>query len=174
MLTQKFVDAALLFEHLLTLPWLTKRSARHEYFMSEHPIKYSYGNDIEYESNSFTAPVLEVLHKVNATLNTQLNACFLNKYDNQQQHLGWHADDFEGMDVNSPIAVISTGAEREIWVRENGYKGEVPQHNKYLLTAGSLFVMPVGFQATHQHRIPKHSAPCGVRISLTFRRFNPC
>jgi len=53
------------------------------------------------------------------------NGCFLNKYDDQHQHLGWHADDFAGMDPDAPIAVMSFGAEREIWIKPK--KAECPE-----------------------------------------------
>ena len=128
----------------------------------------------------------------------QANGCFLNKYDDQFQHLGWHADDFEGMDPAAPIAVMSFGAEREIWIKpkqedcptcnwsgrgvgncgEHGcvngkrpVKGAVPTEDRFLLQRGSLFIMPPGFQEVMLHRIPKHPKPCGWRISLTFRKF---
>lgn len=29
---------------VLNLPWITKRTARHEYFMSDHLVSYTYGN----------------------------------------------------------------------------------------------------------------------------------
>lgn len=191
---------------LLSLSWLTKRAARHELFMSTTPRTYTYGNrglgDEEYTSVDFSPYVFATMWALNRDLNTNFNVCFLNKYDDQFQHLGWHADDFPGMDHEQPIAVVSFGAEREIWVKDkrgipctvprckggvvsgNGYfglcdvcdgtgfvKGEVPDNQRILLEEGSLFLMPVGFQDTHLHRIPKHDRPCGWRISLTFRSF---
>ena len=35
------------------------------------------------------------------------NVCFLNRYDDQRNHLGWHADDSPEMDHDHPIAVVS-------------------------------------------------------------------
>lgn len=163
---------------LLALDWETKRTARHELFMALSPTDYSYGRDdgIVYTSKSFSTDVLglgvsvgNVLHDLG--MDPDFTACFLNKYDDQHQHLGWHADDFEGMDPNAPISVISFGAEREIWLKEKGEFGIVPTDQRVLLNRGSLFIMPKGFQDTHFHRIPKHSKPCSWRISLTFRKF---
>lgn len=45
-----------------------------------------------------------------------------------------------------------------------------PPVEKVLLPHNSLLMMPPGFQQTHQHRIPKHTATCKTRISLTFRK----
>lgn len=190
---------------VLNLPWITKRTARHEYFMSDHLVSYTYGNrgtgNEEYVSKEFTPEVKKLMTILNDDLGTEFNACFLNKYDDQHQHLGWHADDFNGMRQDQPIAVVTFGAEREIWVKDKrGYTCFVCQGSKQinelrctscqgtgfiglttgqqhpitqrcLLGPGSLFLMPVGYQDTHLHRIPKHDRPCGVRISLTFRSF---
>jgi alkylated DNA repair dioxygenase AlkB len=103
----------------------------------------------------------------------EYNVCFLNRYDNEQNQLGWHSDDSPGMLHTHPIAVVSFGEPREIWVREKGASGVVPAEDRYLLGDGSLFIMPPGFQLTHQHRIPKGGKKMGPRISLTFRRYVP-
>lgn len=202
-------------QSLLSLPWETKRTARHEYFMSDQKLSYSYGNKFGgedqpvYEGKPMLPPVIGIMARLNGLLGTEFNACFLNKYDDDHQHLGWHADDFEGMRADQPIAVVSFGAEREIWlkdkrgfecqcrgsgIRDNGapcymcddspgkVKGATgwmksppdnrqPKEQRVSLAPGSLFVMPVGYQDTHLHRIPKHDRPCGWRISLTFRSF---
>lgn len=192
-------------EEVLHLKWLTKRTARHEYFMGLKKISYSYGGSVgkeTYESKRFTPKVLELMEFLNDCFDTKFNACFLNKYDDQHQHLGWHADDFEGMDQNQPIFVVSLGAEREIWLKDKrGYfcsrcngtgkeplsvacpdchghlwnsappNGKQPDDLRVKLEEGSIFIMPVGFQETHLHRIPKHDRPCAWRISLTFRSF---
>jgi len=196
-------------EELLALPWETKRTARHEYFMAEKKMTYSYGNrqggeQPTYTSKPFTEHVMHLMDWLNERMCAKFNACFLNKYDDEHQHLGWHADDFAGMDPNQPIAVVSFGAEREIWVKDKrGFpcpkcsatiekegswffcdckgtgwckgapNGKQPAEQRFLLKEGSLFVMPVGYQDTHLHRIPKHDRPCGWRISLTFRSFLP-
>jgi alkylated DNA repair dioxygenase AlkB len=195
---------------LLSLNWETKRTARHEYFMADKETNYSYGRQddgITYTSKPWS-PKVESLKNLYLSCdslplrdNLKLigcNGCFLNKYDDQHQHLGWHADDFEGMDPAAPIAVMSFGAEREIWIKpkqedcptcnwtgrgfgncgEHGcvngkrpVRGVVPPEDRYLLQRGSLFIMPPGFQEVMLHRIPKHPQPCGWRISLTFRKF---
>ena len=170
-LPDEFKEA--LFNEVLDLDWLTERSARKEYFMSDVPREYSYGNrnkdDVVYKSQEFTEQVSRVLRILNVVKN--YNVCFLNRYENEKQHLGWHADDFPGMDSEHPIVVVSLGAEREIYWKEQGFKGEVPDSNKQLLEHGSIWTMPGGFQEKYFHKIPKHDKPCGIRISLTFRSF---
>ena len=162
-------QAVVVFDQLLNdLPWLTVKNARKEYFMSDGEHSYAYGNkDFNYRSEPFTAAVKEIMNR----LGEQYNVCFLNRYDEAQNALGWHADDSPEMDERHPIAVVSFGGQREIWWKTRDFKGEIPSGNRQLLGSGSLFVMPAGFQADHLHKIPKHDRPCGPRISLTFRRY---
>jgi alkylated DNA repair dioxygenase AlkB len=161
-------------DSLLKLDWETKRTARHEYFMSDNLIKYSYGNRMgaeEYISKPMTGMVGNLMNLINVNLKSNLNACFLNKYDDEKQHLGWHADDFQKMSGDEPITVVSFGAEREIWLKNQEDKGNIPDDQKILLNRGSLFIMPAFYQEDNFHKIPKHNRPCGWRISLTFRSF---
>lgn len=162
------------FEYLLTIPWLRVRENRQEYFMAETPTSYTYGRGDqakEYRSEPFTDHVARIMGYLNETQASHYNACFLNRYDTQRDQLGWHADDEASMDPNHSIAVLSLGAEREIWWKPKDYKGEIPPEQRQLLKHGSIFIMPAGFQATHYHRIPKCDRPIDTRISLTFRRF---
>lgn len=156
------------------IAWWNRTDTRLEYFMADSKLSYSYGsgNGIrEYFSEPYHSVVKELQNKLNDDFGVNYNVCFLNRYDDQKMHLGWHADDSPKVDVSHPIAVVSVGAEREIWVRPNGSTGVVPPEDRYLLRSNSLFIMPKGYQATHQHRIPKCDRACGIRISLTFRRY---
>ena len=159
---------------LMTLDWLAVTPARKEYFMSDVPRSYAYktyDGPREYHSSPYT-PYVDMLRRtLNLAFDTRYNVCFLNRYDDQLQHLGWHADDSPEMDHEHPIGVVSYGAEREIWWKEKAFKGEVPPGNRRLLQHGSMFVMPPGFQLTHLHRIPKCDRAVGTRVSLTFRRY---
>lgn len=162
--------------HLLGLNWLDVTEARMEYFMSDEPRSYIYGKppfDREYHSSEYTEQVTQIQNKLNEDFEAKFNVCFLNRYNNQKNQLGWHADDSPTMDRDHPIAVISFGAEREIWWKLQTEKGEVPPEQRQKLGHGSLFVMPSGFQDLYFHRIPKADREVGVRVSLTFRRYIP-
>lgn len=153
--------------------WTNKEAPRDECFMSKDALEYTYGKGFTrtYSSLEFHDCVWAIMNKLNAETSSEYNVCFLNYYKSDKEHLGWHADDSPEMDPTHPIAVISFGAEREIWVKNKEVKGNIPDTDKYLLRDGSLFIMPAGFQADNVHKIPKHDKICGGRISLTFRKF---
>lgn len=162
-----------------TVPWERQTEARQECFFSLDPVSYTYGQGRGvriYHSIPFQEWAENIRLKLNAEIRqpgNRYNVCFLNRYDDEKEHLGWHADDSPGMDHDHPIAVVSFGQAREIWWKKKDQKGAVPLDQRQLLANGSLFVMPAGFQRDHFHRIPKGGHEMGPRISLTFRRYVP-
>ncbi len=161
------------------VPWVNRTSPRDECFMASPgaPVVYSYGNSNEFRTALHTynavpmhSKVLWLMNKLNQDFSTEYNVCVLNYYKDKNQHLGWHADNSPEQDLDHPIAVIAFGAEREIWTKHMTEKGIVPDDQRYLMTKGSLFIMPGGYQSQYVHRIPKHEKECGGRISLTFRK----
>lgn len=164
---------------IMNTPWLSRTEARRECFQSAGGgVSYTYGKGRgvrTYTSIPYTDLVEEVLGQVNLLMDDlgfgRMNGCFLNFYQHDRQHLGWHADDFLEMDHTAPVVSVSFGVAREIWWRKFGEKGVVPAECRKLLESGSAFVMPPGMQHTHQHRIPKGSCTMGARVSMTFRRF---
>lgn len=156
-------------------PWVNRDAPRDECFMAVDVTKtYTYGTPPT--ARTYTAApmhpcVQDVMDILNAEGN-QYNICVLNYYKDKNQHLGWHADDSPEQDLDHPIAVVSFGVARYLYVKEKTFKGTIPDENKFLMSSGSLFVMPGGFQYNHVHKIPKHFAECGGRISLTFRKLD--
>lgn len=165
---------------LQEVSWLDAVAARSEAIMSDSDRSYTYGKgrgERTYVASPFVAGVGEEMANLNVYLEQigygPVNVCFLNRYIDQKQQLGWHADDHKGTDHTRPIVVLSFGQPREIWWRKNAQVGEVPVIHKRLLEDGSLFLMSPGFQAECQHRIPKGDRIMGPRVSLTFRAFLP-
>lgn len=127
-----------LFNSLLALDWLDLTEARRELFMSDIPRSYTYGKGVgerEYVSAAMDPAVATVQIFLNR-YGSSYNVCFLNRYDDKSKQLGWHADDSPSMDQGHPIAVLSLGAEREIWWREQGASGIVPAENRQRLAQG--------------------------------------
>ena len=109
--------------------------------------------------------ILDTMNDLNKSYGWDLNCCFVNGYNDEKDSLGWHSDDSPEMSHDQPIISLSLGATRNIMTRDL----ETKEINTYPLENGSIFVMPKGFQLTHEHKIPKGSQPCGPRISLTYR-----
>ncbi len=156
------------------LEWERRDDApRCEYYCNDIASPYTYGNGTgrrTYLPRPYHDEILEIRKKLEAFTGTVFEVCFLNRYLNQSDHLGWHADASPEMDDARPIATISLGVEREIWFRPQGKEGR-EQITKQKLENGSLCLMLPGMQDSWQHRIPKASFQCGERISLTFRGY---
>lgn len=160
-------------------PWEHREGApRREYWLNPYAMPYTYGSGERartYEGNRWNHSNTGVIANlmipmIEGAVGPAPDCCFLNGYEDGQQHLGWHADDSPEMDHGHPIYVVSLGAAREIWVRPKTHKGEVPPEWRFTLAPGSLFVMRAGMQYSWHHRIPKADRECGPRVSFTYRR----
>jgi alkylated DNA repair dioxygenase AlkB len=154
------------------LQWVRRETTpRSEYYINAVPVAYTYGSGRgvrTYEPQPTHPLIQEINKKLVLLTKSEFEVCFLNRYHDQSDHLGWHADDSPEMDDARPIAIISLGAEREIWFCP---QGDTTQVTKVKLEHGSLCLMAPGMQETHFHRIPKAGFLCGERISLTFRGY---
>jgi alkylated DNA repair dioxygenase AlkB len=166
------------FNHFMNIEWDERTPARREAFYSSVGKDYTYGSGDFKRTytprDMFNDPTIMQLASW-SMMEFDVNQppfelCFLNRYENEKQQLGWHADDDSAIDHTKPIAVISLGAEREIWVKPIGAGHD--EVEKIRLAHGPLLLMMPGMQQTHYHRIPKNDRPCGPRISLTYRAYN--
>lgn len=150
-------------------------SPRDEYYVNDVPVPYTYGRGRgvrTYEPQVWTDRIRSVQAALKAFTGYDFEVCFLNRYLDQSDQLGWHADDSPEMDDKRPIAIVSLGVAREIWFRPNPTPtNKSPEVTKLVLESGSLALMAPGMQDTYQHRIPKASFKCGERISMTFRGY---
>ena len=155
------------------LDWVKREDApRFECWMNDINRPYTYGRgngERTYDARPYSISTEIIRTALNIVFCDDFNCCFVNGYPDETYHLGWHSDNSPEMDNNHPIAVVSFGAEREIYTREIGSKG-ADAITKTLLNDGSLFYMKEGMQLTHEHKIPKHSGKCDKRVSLTFRK----
>jgi alkylated DNA repair dioxygenase AlkB len=167
----------LTFDSLLNeVAWERREGTpRSEYYSSMNGKPYTYGRGAgvrTYQSKPWHPMVLDIKHKIEKFANTTFDVCFLNAYKDGFDHLGWHSDNSPEMDDDRPIAIVSLGAEREIWFQPIEFEKRLITPHKLKLEHGSLCLMHPGMQDTHQHRIPKADyQPCGPRISMTFRGF---
>lgn len=167
-----FDQATNLDEIWTSMDWERRPDApRFERWMNDYDLPYTYGRGDgarTYESNGWNHLCDGIRHILNIAHTASYDCCFVNGYQDGHDSLGWHADDSPEMDHEHPIAVVTFGAEREIWFRRKGQKGETPYG--VLLGNGSALLMRAGMQRDWEHRIPKHPEECGPRISLTFRK----
>ena len=136
---------------------------RREYYCNEFGVPYTYGMGEfarTYDARPWHPTILTLKAGVERAADCAMEVCFLNGYENARDHLGWHADDSPEMDDARPIAIVTLGAEREIWFRPNEEPDSV---TRLLLGSGSLRLMAAGMQDSHMHRMPK--AECGPRIA---------
>ena len=148
-------------------------SPRDEYYCNDFPNPYTYGRGAgqrTYLPSPYHKNILDIRKDIESIVNCNLEVCFLNRYHDQKDSLGWHADDSPEMDDARPIAIVSLGVEREIWFRPKGNKDK-DLVEKMKLEHGSLCVMLPGMQDHWEHRIPKASFKCGERISLVYRGY---
>lgn len=164
----------ILFEALLNINWEKRTDApRYEYWTNILNKSYTYGRGKgrrTYYSQEEPKQVGWVKASLMEELGFEYEGCFLNRYDNGKDSLGWHADDDEGIDHNFPIAIVTLGNARELqWKRQDDKL--VGRHIQgSLLKPGSLCIMAAGMQQKYFHRIPKAGYEVGPRISLTFRK----
>lgn len=150
------------------LDWL-RVAPRREYYCHDTNKPYTYGSgrgERTYQAQPYHPLLRAHREQLEDFLGVSMEVLFLNGYENSRDHLGNHSD---VSDPKKPIAVITLGAEREIWVTR---KDEVKDPSKRIalkLESGSLLLMLPGMQEDWFHRIPKASYECGPRISETFR-----
>ncbi len=168
----RVVTPDLYFESLKSLDWVRRDTTpRSEYYANDIKEPYTYGRGDfarTYEVQPWTPALLGLKDWAEDAAGCKFEVCFLNRYHDQSDQLGWHADNSPEMDDARPIAIISFGVEREIWFCPQSDKSQV---DKLKLGHGSIAIMAAGMQDTHFHRIPKAGFMCGERISLTFRGY---
>ncbi len=158
------------------LDWVHRdNTPRMEYYYNGKGVPYTYGRGAgirTYESQPLHPAILDIREQLELKAGVIFEVCFLNRYRDGKDQLGWHSDDSIEMDDDRPIAIISLGAKREIYFRNKDHSAAGLDSDILWLESGSLCLMAPGMQDTHEHRIPKSGiANCGPRISLTFRGY---
>ncbi len=119
------------------------------------------------EDRELCDTILFLRKKVASRYNFDPNFVLINRYNDGDQYIGFHSDDEKDLDLNSPIAGISFGAEREIVFMN---KNDSTNKKKMLLKNGSSYCMHYPTNKFYAHSIPKQKSIKGIRISFTFRK----
>merc|ERR1712060_667263 len=109
-------------------------------------------------------------------LETSFNSVLVNRYENGNAGVQWHADDEKCYGELDTILIgsVSLGVSRHFEIRRKPRKGDIDAHAQqrkvFLLQPGSLLVMSGPMQAEWQHCLPAEGGCGDARINLTFRR----
>lgn len=145
---------------------------RQEYFISRTATAYTYQANGELRtyvpqaSNDFIDMMWALVQN---ELGVTFDMCFLNRYNDGTESIGWHSDDNEVNDMTRPIAILSFGATRTMEFRNKSNQALVAS---IPLQDNSLIIMPEFSQLHYEHRILKDKAVNTPRISMTFRGCN--
>lgn len=113
-----------------------------------------------------TASLMLLKNKIEQQTGYRFNCVLANLYRDENDGVGYHADDEPILGKDPVIASYSLGETRRFLVKHN--------HNKYNsvqvdLKNNSLVLMDGALQAHWKHSIPKTKRPMHARINLTFR-----
>lgn len=115
----------------------------------------------------WTETLLQLKKQIEDYGDHQFNSLLANLYRNEQDSVGWHADNEPELGQNPVIASLSLGAVRTFQLKHRQH----PERKLALeLGSGDLLIMKGTLQHFWQHQIPKSRQPCEPRINLTFRK----
>lgn len=134
---------------------------------------YSYSG-IHLTPLPWTVNLLQIKHAIEIASDTAFNSVLLNLYRNEQDSMGWHADNEIELEKKPCIASLSLGETRQFLLKPNNQQAKQSQKRCQInLTHGSLLLMEADTQSHWLHSIPKEKSVCKARINLTFRNIIP-
>ena len=140
---------------------ITKRKAA---WYGDSNYAYTYSNTTKH-ALIWTKELIELKAIAEATAGITFNSCLLNLYHNGSEGMSWHSDDEKSLGLNSTIASLSLGAERNFTFKHKITKQTI----SIILQTGSLLVMKDATQTHWLHSLPKTTKIATPRINLTFR-----
>ena len=132
-------------------------------YYGEKPYRYS-GDQLLASDYPWRLAVL--LAALNQRLDASFNSVLVYYYRDQNDSMGWHADNERQLGTDPCLLSISLGAARELRFRRNDRQ----QQFRLLLESGSLLMMGGALQQHWQHAILKQRQAVEGRINLTFRQ----
>lgn len=126
-----------------------------------------YAADV-WSGHSAVDQILEILlHRLLLYTGRKYNSVALNRYENGDQHIGFHSDKEHNLVKDVTIAGISFGSRRPM-----SFKNKISGRKELevYLDDGSLIYIDYPTNNHWLHAIPKVKKKIGPRISLTFRQ----
>ena len=118
------------------------------------------------EDTELCKVILFIRNKIASRFKFKPNFVLINRYEDGNQYIGFHADDEKDLNMFTPIAGVSFGAEREIVFMN---KTDSSNKKKLLLKNGSCYCMHYPTNLHYMHSVPKDKNIKSARISFTFR-----
>ncbi|QWE16238.1 alpha-ketoglutarate-dependent dioxygenase AlkB [Polynucleobacter sp. AP-Nino-20-G2] len=128
---------------------------------------YTYSG-VKKQPQAWTSELLAIKRQLENIAHSEFNSCLLNFYHDGADGMGWHSDDENELDAQSPIASLSLGATRKFAFRHKQDKSTT----SLLLENGSALIMHAPTQQFWQHTLLKTKTIHTPRINLTFRKIN--
>lgn len=153
------------FKELLTgTPWQQRSRKMYDKIIPDPRLTAYYGGA---NGLPWTASLLDIKAKVEATTGIGFNRVLLNYYRDGNDSVSWHSDTMPADGKHHAIASVTFGETRLFKVRHKDRR-EFPQLD-IPLTHGSLLLMGATMQDHYEHHVPKTARKIGARINLTFR-----
>ncbi len=155
----------------------TKKCVSHRAvgFFSDEVKEYNYSNT-HTQANPITKPLADLMHSVNAKLQTSFNGVLVNWYRDGRDSIGMHHDKELEVDPTGKVAMVCFGAKRELKFRPYVPKAakatkttKKTKTTKILTEPGYLYCMEGQFQQEFKHGIDADPTVTEERLSVTFR-----
>src|SRR5690606_28110797 len=115
----------------------------------------------------WTPALAAIRQRIEEYSDCHFNSLLANLYRNEQDSVGWHADNEPELGENPALASLSLGETRDFLLK---HRDHPEQKVTMALEHGDLLIMKGALQHHWLHQMPKSKAQCGPRINLTFRR----
>lgn len=121
------------------------------------------------DSQVWTPELAELRDRIASAFSLSFNYALANLYRDGEDYTGWHSDK-AGLHLDgSKIAIVSFGVPRRLSVRP--YKAP-DDAQTFTMEEGSVVLMDLAVQATHEHSVLKEEGPTGSRMSITLRKIH--
>lgn len=128
--------------------------------------RYAYSG-LSFDPTPWLPALLHIRARVEEIAGCSFNSVLTNLYRDENDSVGWHADDEPELGQQPVIASASFGASRRFQLQhlsKKKLKFEITlQHGDVLIMTGAL-------QQFWRHQVPKEKVPTAARINLTYRQ----
>lgn len=167
--TYEYIPPLMLQDVKRELKNMFNESNRKYAWLSERQSTYSFGcRNLKSKDLKQSAHILKIMHKLNAELGLELDACLITHYRRPSDSITRHQDNEDIFDDSQPICNVSVGSLREIQFWDTGIECSGTLIKHIYMPEGSLVTMKVGCQQKLWHKVLEGGT--GTRYCLSFRK----